>query len=38
MPRIEAAQTIGPLIDLENNRSHSFQCFRDALRYLVART
>ena len=33
--KIEAAQTIGPLIDLENNRSHSFQCFRDALRGLV---
>ena len=33
--KIEAAQTIGPLIDPENNRSHSFQCFRDALRELV---
>ena len=33
--KIKAAQSIGPLIDLENNRSHSFQCFRDALRGLV---
>ena len=33
--KIEAAQSIGPLIDLENNRSHSFQCFRDALKDLV---
>ena len=33
--KIEAAQSIGPFVDLENNRSHSFQCFRDALRDLV---
>lgn len=33
--KIEAAQSIGPYIDPENNRSHSFQCFRDALRELV---
>ena len=33
--KIEAAQSIGPLIDLENSRSHSFQCFRDALKDLV---
>ena len=34
---IEVAQTIGPLIDLDRNRSHSFCCFRDALRDLVGR-
>ncbi len=33
--KIEAAQSIGPYIDPENNRSHSFQCFRDALEELV---
>ena len=33
--KIEAAQSIGPYIDPENSRSHSFQCFRDALRELV---
>lgn len=33
--KIEAAQYIGPYIDPENNRSHSFQCFRDALKELV---
>jgi hypothetical protein len=33
--KIEAAKSIGPFVDLENNRSHSFQCFRDALRDLV---
>lgn len=33
--KIEAAQSIGPYIDPENNRSHSFRCFRDALRELA---
>lgn len=33
--KIEAAQSIGPYIDPENNRSHSFRCFRDALRELT---
>ena len=36
--KIEAAQSIGPFLDPENNRSHSFQCFRDALRELVGHT
>ena len=36
--KIEAAKLIGPFVDLENNRSHSFQCFRDALRELVGHT
>lgn len=35
--KIEAAQSIGPFIDLESNRSHSFRCFRDAVRELVGR-
>ena len=35
LPKIEAAQSIGPFVDPENNRSHSFQCFRGALRELV---
>ena len=36
--KIEAAQSIGPFLDPENNRSHSFQCFRDALRELIGHT
>lgn len=36
LPKIEAAKSIGPFVDLENNRSHSFRCFRDALRDLVS--
>ena len=36
--KIEAAQSIGPFLDPENNRSHSFKCFRDALRELIGHT
>ena len=35
--KIEAAQSIGTYIDPEYNRSHSFRCFRDAVRELVGR-
>lgn len=35
--KIEAAQSIGPHIDPNCNRSHSFQVFRDAIRELAER-
>ncbi|MEU7786471.1 DUF4276 family protein [Amycolatopsis sp. NPDC049159] len=35
LPKVAAAEAIAPHMDIENNRSKSFQVFRDGLRRLV---